>query len=38
MYLEQKNRHKFLGIYTDAANAKMGLLVVHGMGIHPVLA
>ena len=35
MYLEQKNRHKFLGIYTDVANAKMGLLVVHGMGIHP---
>jgi len=35
VYLEQKNRHKFLGIYTEAANAKMGLVVVHGVGIHP---
>lgn len=33
--LEQKNRHKFLGIYTEAANAKMGVVVVHGIGIHP---
>lgn len=35
VYLEQKNRHKFLGIYTEAANARMGLVVVHGIGIHP---
>lgn len=35
LYLEQKNRHKFLAIYTEAADAKMGLVVVHGMGIHP---
>lgn len=35
VYLEQKNRHKFLGIYTEAAHAKMGLVVVHGVGIHP---
>lgn len=35
VYLTQKNGHKFLGIYTEAANAKMGLVVVHGMGIHP---
>ena len=35
VYLEQKNSHKFLGIYTDAVNARMGLVVVHGMGIHP---
>ncbi len=35
IYLEQKNHHKFLGIYTEAANAKMGLVVVHGVGIHP---
>ena len=35
VYLEQKNHHKFLGIYTEAANAKMGLVVVHGVGIHP---
>ncbi len=35
IYLEQKNHHKFLGIYTEAANAKMALVVVHGVGIHP---
>lgn len=35
IYLEQKNRHKFLGIYTEAEKAKMGLVVVHGIGIHP---
>lgn len=35
LYLTQKNGHKFLGIYTEAANAKMGVVVVHGIGIHP---
>lgn len=35
LYLEQKNGHKFLGVYTEAANAKMGVIVVHGLGIHP---
>jgi len=35
VYLEQKGGHKFLGIYTEAANAKMALVVVHGIGIHP---
>ena len=35
LYLTQKNGHKFLGIYTEAADAKMGVVVVHGMGIHP---
>jgi pimeloyl-ACP methyl ester carboxylesterase len=35
VYLEQKNRHKFLGIYTKATDARMGVVVVHGMGIHP---
>ena len=34
IYLEQANHHKFLGIYTDAAGAKMGVVVVHGIGIH----
>ena len=34
-YLEQKNGHKFLGIYTEASNAKLGVVVVHGIGIHP---
>jgi pimeloyl-ACP methyl ester carboxylesterase len=35
VYLEQKNRHKFLGVYTKAEKARMGLVVVHGGGIHP---
>ncbi len=35
LYLAQKNGHKFLGIYTEAANAKMGVVVVHGIGINP---
>lgn len=35
VYLEQANKHKFLGIYTEAPGAKMGVIVVHGIGIHP---
>lgn len=35
LYLEQRNRHKFLAIFTDAPNARVGLVVVHGIGIHP---
>ena len=35
LYLEQANHHKFLGIYTEAVGAKMGVVVVHGIGIHP---
>lgn len=43
VYLELKNSHKFLSIYTEAQNAKsertkserIGLVVVHGLGIHP---
>lgn len=35
VYIEQANGHKFLGIYTEAAGAKMALIVVHGIGIHP---
>ncbi|MBE0620838.1 MAG: DUF3530 family protein [Burkholderiales bacterium] len=35
VHLTQQNGHKFLGIYTEAANAKMGVVVVHGIGIHP---
>ena len=34
-YLVQSDGHKFLGIYTEAANASMGVIVVHGIGIHP---
>lgn len=35
IYLTQKNQHRFLGIFTEADNTNMGLIVVHGMGIHP---
>jgi triacylglycerol esterase/lipase EstA (alpha/beta hydrolase family) len=35
VHLKQKNGHKFLGIYTEATEAKMGVVVVHGTGIHP---
>lgn len=35
LYLTQKNGHRFLGILTPAENARMGVVVVHGMGIHP---
>lgn len=35
LYLAQKNGHKFLGILTETANARMGAVVVHGQGIHP---
>lgn len=35
VYLKQKNGHKFLGIYAKATNAKMGVVVVHGMGLNP---
>jgi dienelactone hydrolase len=34
-YLTQGNGHKFLAIYTEAPNARMGVVVAHGMGIHP---
>jgi pimeloyl-ACP methyl ester carboxylesterase len=35
LYLTQKNGHKFLGIYTEAAKAKMAVVVVHGQGVNP---
>ena len=35
VYLEQKNGHRFLGVYTEVAGARMGLVVVHGVGVHP---
>lgn len=35
IYLSQNNGHKFLSILAEADNARMGLVVVHGMGIHP---
>jgi pimeloyl-ACP methyl ester carboxylesterase len=35
IYLTQKNGHKFLGIYTKVSHAKMGVVVVHGLGVNP---
>jgi pimeloyl-ACP methyl ester carboxylesterase len=35
LYLKQQNGHKFLGIYTTAADAKMAVVVVHGIGVNP---
>lgn len=34
VYIEAQG-HKFLGLYTEAANAKAGLVIVHGIGVHP---
>lgn len=33
--LEIPSGHKFLALYTEADNAKAGVIVVHGMGVHP---
>jgi pimeloyl-ACP methyl ester carboxylesterase len=35
IYLTQENGHRFLGIYAEADDADMGVIVVHGMGLHP---
>lgn len=35
VYLEQSQGHKFLGILTEAKDAKLGIVVIHGIGIHP---
>ncbi len=35
VYLELKNGHKYLTLYTEAKDAKIGLVVIHGLGIHP---
>lgn len=35
VWLELSNGHKFLSLYTEAPNAKAGVIVVHGMGVHP---
>jgi dienelactone hydrolase len=35
LYLQQKNQHKFLALYTESPNARMGVVVAHGSGIHP---
>ena len=35
VYLTQKSGHKFLAIHTPNAKARAGVIVVHGMGVHP---
>lgn len=35
VYLQQKNGHKFLSLFTETQNAKIGVVVIHGIGIHP---
>ena len=35
VWLEQPSGHKFLALYTEAPHAKAGVIVVHGMGVHP---
>ena len=35
VYLELKNGHKFLTLFTEEKDAKAGLIIVHGMGVHP---
>lgn len=35
VYLEQPNGHKFLTLYTPVKDAKVALVIVHGLGIHP---
>jgi len=35
VWLEIPSGHKFLTLYTEADSAKAGVIVVHGMGVHP---
>ncbi|MDD5367030.1 MAG: DUF3530 family protein [Gallionellaceae bacterium] len=35
VWLAQASGHKFLGLYTPVDKAKAGLVVVHGIGVHP---
>jgi len=35
IYLSQQNSHRFLGLHAEVKQAKMGVVVVHGMGLHP---
>jgi predicted alpha/beta-hydrolase family hydrolase len=35
VYLAQKNGHKFLAIWAPNAKAVAGVVVVHGLGVHP---
>lgn len=35
VYLEGRAGHRFLTLYTEAPDAKAGLVIVHGIGVHP---
>ena len=35
VYLAQKSGHKFLAIYTQAAQPRAAVIIVHGLGRHP---
>jgi len=35
VYLQQKQGHEFLGILSEPDNAKVAIIVVHGMGLNP---
>lgn len=35
VYLGLKSGHRFLAIYTPNAKARAGIIVVHGLGVHP---
>ena len=35
VYLKQTNGHAFLALHTPSPQARAGVIVVHGMGVHP---
>jgi len=35
VWLEAPRTEKFLGIYTEAKNAKGAIILAHGLGVHP---
>ena len=35
IFLEGRAGHKFLAIHTEAAGARSGVVLVHGIGVHP---
>src|SRR5262245_32986351 len=35
VYLEGRAGHRFLTLYTEATAARAGLVIVHGIGVHP---
>lgn len=35
VWLELPNKHRFLGLYAEAAKPKAAVIIVHGIGVHP---